>query len=60
LGSHHEAVPSRYMTAGTRSSRTTVASMRMLAARPTESCLMTTSVEVTKEMNTAIMISAAR
>jgi len=42
LGSHQEAVPSRYKTDGTRSRQTTMASMRTLTARPTESRLMTT------------------
>src|SRR6185437_11252081 len=59
-GIHQEAGPNRYMTAGTSSSRTIVASMRMLDARPTDSCLITTWEEVTKERNTAIMISAAQ
>ena len=53
------ARPSRCMTAGTSSSRTTVASMRIAEAMPTPMTLRTTSGLGMKAANTATMIAAA-
>jgi len=52
-------VPSSSITAGTSTSRTTVASTRTAAASPRPICLTETSGVSTKDRNTTTMIAAA-
>lgn len=59
FGSHQFALPSSSIVAGTSISRTTVASTKTATASPSPIIFTVGSGLVTKERNTAIMISAA-
>jgi hypothetical protein len=58
-GNHQFHFPAMTMSDGTNTSRTSVASMNIATARPSDTSFIGSSLFVMKQMNVTIMIAAA-